>query len=108
MTRSFRAQMVALANTKRAQSLAGGQRTVPQPYLSNIPCVPLTPRGVEAGIDSHEGLETFLPGGTDVVRGDLLVIGGITYSVTEADAWPWVTRHGRETFVHVVVEDQVR
>lgn len=107
MSLSLTLQMTATASTKRAGG-SGTSRTPPAAHLANVPCTPLTPRGVESGTTATEQLETVMPDGTDIRRNDILVVAGRDYPVLEVDVWPWLTRYGQETFLHVVVQDQTR
>lgn len=103
---SLATMATATASTKRAL-VTGGKRGLPQAYLNNIACTPLQP----AATDTIQRLKldtlvqifaTIVPGISDIMNTDVLVVNGQDYVVR--DVSPWSMPVTGETFMNVTVE----
>ena len=93
-------------STKRPPAIASGKRGAPAVHLAGLYCTPLDPLDPETRYrleieTPHTLLQTFLGGDPDVVRGDVLVVGGKEYPIRRVSDWAWRA----DVFVHLIVED---
>ncbi len=107
MSASFTREAVIAASTKRG-SLTGGKRDVPVIYLVSIQCTPLYPvsaqTALRAGLDTPlDVLQTFTES-SDIVEGDILVVGAKEYPIKAVLNYPMRTG----AYKQLILEDLKR
>ena len=100
--------LTVTASTKRAPTIASGKRGAATTKVASLKCTPLDPVDAEvrqrlALQTPHEALETFTQE-TDILEGDILVVGTKEYPIRSCAEWVW----RGATFRHLVVEDMKR
>ncbi len=96
----------ATASTNRA-AVVNGKRGLPQAFLSNFACTPLTPAGAETmqrlKLETlYQVFTTILPAWLDIVESDLLTVGSVDYVVRNVDKWSLPVTN--EQFMQLTVE----
>lgn len=98
---SFAKLTTVTATTQRMGAVAGGLSGDMADSVEDFKCTPLDPFSLggptKAGdVFKTVGLEafaelliTFCEGGLDILEGDTLITGGITYSVRAVGQWMW-------------------
>lgn len=105
---TLRKQATLTASTMRA-TMAGGKRGAPTTKLTGLSCTPLQPVQPETvlrlRLDTPNAvLSCFVVGHHDIAGGDVLVVGGESYTVRSAAQWTPPSA-SVPAFTELVVED---
>jgi len=94
MSRSFTKLATTTASTKRPPALSAGKRGAPATYLTGLQCTPVDPvamefRSRDTTAAPYVARQTFLQSGPDILKGDLLVVGTVSYAIRAVEPWSW-------------------
>lgn len=105
---SMKRFLTVTASTKRPPTISSGKRGTPATNIATLTCTPLDPVDPELrqrlALDTpHELLQTFTEA-TDILPGDFLVVGSVSYPIRSVAEWTW-----RSTvYRHLILEDLKR
>lgn len=91
---SFAKLATVTATTQRMGAVVGGLSGDMADSVVGFKCTPLDPLTPEiaqmAGIENFaEILQTYCQDGLDILEGDILITGGITYKIRAVGQWHW-------------------
>jgi len=106
---SFVALATVTASTKRVGAYVDSLPPDPVENIASLKCLPLLPVNPELfqryrGQRFQEILHTYVEGGLDIKRGDLLVVGSTEYPIQAVGEWYWPPDDANR--LHLILADR--
>lgn len=94
ISQGFARMATVTASTTRVGAVVAGLTPAPAVNLATLKCLPLDPLDPEIaasiGLEAfRELLQTMCENDLDILPGDELVTGGVTYKVRAVEEWTW-------------------